>query len=120
MAQLISTDVLLVNRADATYQMTFAELEASVNDKLQNGLTLSGDPLPVFEDSDLFVVNRDDITYKIYWGADVFLSENYYAGILETSTTYYDHIVLEDGHTYYYKIKACGSYDSVCSELSDY
>lgn len=65
MSKLISTDVLLVNRADATYQMTFADLEASVNEKLQNGLTLSGDPLPAFEDSDKFVVNRGDITYTI-------------------------------------------------------
>ena len=65
MAILVDTDVLLVNRADETYQMTFAELEASVNSKLQNGLTLSGDPLPTFDDSDLFIVNRDDTTYKV-------------------------------------------------------
>ena len=65
MAQLLNTDVLLVNRADATYQMTFAELQQSVTDKLRNGITLSGDPLPTFENTDLFLVNRGDITYKL-------------------------------------------------------
>ena len=41
MAQLLSTDLLLVNRGDVTYTMTFAELEASVFETLNQCLPQS-------------------------------------------------------------------------------
>ena len=83
MAQLLNTDVLLVNRADTTYQMTFAELQQSVTDKLRNGITLSGDPLPTFENTDLFLVNRGDITYKLTFAE---LKDSIFIGIAPVLT----------------------------------
>ena len=65
MAQLQNTDLLLVNRDDTTYQLTFQELQLSINEKLGEGLTLSGNPLPTFADNDLFLVNRFDARYTV-------------------------------------------------------
>ena len=65
MAKLVDTDVLLVNRANTTYQMTFLELQRSVVDKVRGGILISGEPLPAFNDNDLFLVNRGDVTHTI-------------------------------------------------------
>jgi len=54
--------------------------------------------------------------YKIYWGTDDSVDETNYSGIIEDDSTPSDHINIESGTTYYYRIKACNS--SGCSALS--
>ena len=54
--------------------------------------------------------------YKIYWGTNDSVDETNYSGIIEDNGTPSDHINLESGTTYYYRIKACNS--SGCSALS--
>ncbi len=54
--------------------------------------------------------------YQIYWGNDSSVSETNYAGILNTTSTLYDHTGLSNGYTYYYRIKACNG--AGCSNLS--
>ena len=65
MAILLASDTLLVNRGGTTYTMTGADLQESVSDQVLNGFDYTGEDIPVFEDDDLFLVNRLDTTFKI-------------------------------------------------------